>query len=195
MKIIEVDKLMPLINNLSNLLEALKTLIQASQREESVVVTPPVIPPVVPPVVPPVTPPGPTTGIYKDAVAGAYKLNTIIKTQNGLPTSFGYGFKDQCVPGPAYVLAGRKAYFLADPSWVASLYTTFKFKVFDMSVTPGFKITLYEIDSLDNGTFIRTTGESFAMFIATKKAGVRYLFEVDATNCPNGFSLGITWPK
>ncbi len=45
MQIIEVDKVIPLINSIDNSIQALKTWIQINQREESGVVTPPVISP------------------------------------------------------------------------------------------------------------------------------------------------------
>ena len=58
----------------------------------------------------------------------------------------------------------------------------------------GFKLNLYEIDSSDNGTLIRTTGTLQTYWSITRKEGYRYLLEADATDS-EGYSLDVWWPR
>ncbi len=108
MKIIEVDKVMPLISSLDNSMQALKIWIQANQREEAM--TPPVVPPIVPPV-PPVGELGSKINCIK--LDKPYSLVTNGFTHSSRGVAFTIG-------------SGKKVYFEVDPTLLKANASTFR---------------------------------------------------------------------
>ncbi len=119
MKIIEVDKVMPLINSIDNSIQVCKTWIQANQREESVIVTPPVVPPVVPPVIPPI------------GVLGA-KTNPIKldKPYSRVRNGFTHSQNDRKEFGLA---PDKRIYFEVDPTFLKPTSTSFQMTIKGMN--------------------------------------------------------------
>lgn len=159
--------------------------IDTHARDEGVVI------PIPPPPVPP--PPPPVSGQWTSIIAGAKKCNTKLDKIGG------YGFYDRNTPGPTSVKSNGKTYFLFDPAWLTTKWKIVGKRLtimwIDMSLTPNSKTSLYEIDSLDNGRLIGGpkggTQDSFSFIY---KPGVRWLVEVDTTQCPSGYALSIKWP-
>lgn len=138
--------------------------------------------------------PPPVSGQWTKQIAGAYKCNQRIMNLDGSATSFGYGFYNNLNPSGAYVQAGKKVYFLLDPSWISSLYSNFKIRWIDFIIVPGLKINIYKIDASDNGPLDGSSGSHQGYFVKSREPGIRYLLEADATQCASGFSLTVFWP-
>ncbi len=119
MKVIEVDKVMPLLNSLDNSIQALKAWIQANQRDEGVVPPPVTCPPgqhwdvtlqkcMVDVPIPPIPPVG-ELGSRTNPI----KLN---KLTSKLPSGPGYTFSpDGTGAYSSLTRAGVKVYFEVDP--------------------------------------------------------------------------------
>jgi hypothetical protein len=135
-----------------------------------------------------VTPP--VSGKYKEAVKGAYKLNTTIRKPDGTLSGIGgMGFYQNMTPGAAYCPGGRKTYFLADLAWKGS-FGTKSVKWVNNDVTgPAQSTIVIKLDANDDGVVYAGPSLERQSYFAVGNTG-RYLIEVETIA---DISLSIYW--
>jgi hypothetical protein len=127
------------------------------------------------------------SGMWTTQIAKAYKLNQAIKNPNGTSTSFGFGFREDLVPGAIQCNKG-KTYFYLDTAW-RSFGTSFQLGWLNFDIMgPSHTTKLILLDSSDNGVVTNTSTQKQTSFMVKK--GNRYLVEVSTDV---SISLSMYW--